>query len=217
MSGYQTGEGIYDLFDRAISSGLFRTFLCRNTADYLTGCNDPDERQFPPGRYPILESSQGPRQTSIHPYVLRIIPSHRSLTAAGAFTRVSVIFAYHVVLRFEHARKTALLDIGLTDSMPPSFSGRIEDGLTRISLICGDAYVVRIVLCFLFQLIRVLSIESHSVSGVLFGNFPGLRSVLVSDVFRSRFSCEDILCYLLRAKRAYRYGLSRAFSWDKHI
>ena len=130
---------------------------------------------------------------------------NQPLNAAGAFTRVSVIFAYHVVLRFEHARKTALLDIGLTDSMPPSFPGRIEYGLTRISLICGDAYVVRIVLCFLFQLIRVLSIESHSVSGVLFGNFPGLRSVLVSDVFRSRFSCEDILCYLLRAKRAYRY------------
>ncbi|KAK7025463.1 ATP-binding cassette transporter snq2 [Paramarasmius palmivorus] len=67
---YQAGEGIYDLFDkvivldqgrqvfygppteaRAYFEGLgFKPLPRQSTADYLTGCTDPNERQFAPGR-----------------------------------------------------------------------------------------------------------------------------------------------------------------------
>ncbi|ESK96125.1 pleiotropic drug resistance abc transporter [Moniliophthora roreri MCA 2997] len=67
---YQAGEGIYDLFDkvivldqgrqvfygppteaRAYFEGLgFKSLPRQSTADYLTGCTDPNERQFAPGR-----------------------------------------------------------------------------------------------------------------------------------------------------------------------
>jgi ATP-binding cassette, subfamily G (WHITE), member 2, SNQ2 len=67
---YQAGEGIYELFDkvmvldqghtvyfgppdqaRAYFEQLgYRSLLCQSTADYLTGCTDPNERQFAPGR-----------------------------------------------------------------------------------------------------------------------------------------------------------------------
>ncbi|KAF8215759.1 pleiotropic drug resistance ABC transporter [Mycena galopus ATCC 62051] len=67
---YQAGEGIYDLFDkvmvldegrqvffgppteaRAYFEQLgYQTLPRQSTADYLTGCTDPNERQFAPGR-----------------------------------------------------------------------------------------------------------------------------------------------------------------------
>ncbi|KAF7303089.1 Pleiotropic drug resistance ABC transporter protein [Mycena kentingensis (nom. inval.)] len=67
---YQAGEGIYDLFDKVmvLSEGRqvffgppsearayfeqlgFRSLPRQSTADYLTGCTDPNERQFAPGR-----------------------------------------------------------------------------------------------------------------------------------------------------------------------
>ncbi|KAH9981076.1 ABC-2 type transporter-domain-containing protein [Lactifluus volemus] len=67
---YQAGEGIYELFDkvmvmdqghtvyfgppdqaRAYFEQLgYRSLLRQSTADYLTGCTDPNERQFAPGR-----------------------------------------------------------------------------------------------------------------------------------------------------------------------
>ncbi|OBZ78638.1 Brefeldin A resistance protein [Grifola frondosa] len=67
---YQAGESIYDLFDkvivldkgrqvyfgppskaRAYFEGLgFKSLPRQSTADYLTGCTDPNERQFSPGR-----------------------------------------------------------------------------------------------------------------------------------------------------------------------
>ncbi|KAF4578418.1 hypothetical protein EYR36_000225 [Pleurotus pulmonarius] len=67
---YQAGEGIYDLFDkvmvldegrqvfygppsaaRAYFENLgFLSLPRQSTADYLTGCTDPNERQFAPGR-----------------------------------------------------------------------------------------------------------------------------------------------------------------------
>lgn len=67
---YQAGEGIYDLFDkvivldkgrqvyfgppseaRAYFENLgYRSLPRQSTADYLTGCTDPNERQFAPGR-----------------------------------------------------------------------------------------------------------------------------------------------------------------------
>lgn len=67
---YQAGEGIYELFDkvlvlnegrqvyfgppneaRAYFEGLgFKSLPRQSTADYLTGCTDPNERQFAPGR-----------------------------------------------------------------------------------------------------------------------------------------------------------------------
>ncbi|KAJ3509385.1 hypothetical protein NLJ89_g5251 [Agrocybe chaxingu] len=67
---YQAGESIYQLFDkvlvldegrqvfygppdeaRAYFEGLgFRSLPRQTTADYLTGCTDPNERQFAPGR-----------------------------------------------------------------------------------------------------------------------------------------------------------------------
>ena len=67
---YQAGEGIYELFDkvlvldkgrqvyfgppseaRAYFEGLGYASLPRqSTPDYLTGCTDPNERQFAPGR-----------------------------------------------------------------------------------------------------------------------------------------------------------------------
>lgn len=67
---YQAGEGIYDLFDkvmvlhegrqvyygppgeaRAYFENLgFKALPRQSTADYLTGCTDPNERQFAPGR-----------------------------------------------------------------------------------------------------------------------------------------------------------------------
>ena len=70
VSLYQAGEGIYDLFDkvmvierghqvyfgpasdaRAYFEGIGYNHLPRqSTADYLTGCTDPNERQFAPGR-----------------------------------------------------------------------------------------------------------------------------------------------------------------------
>ncbi|KAI0031252.1 ABC-2 type transporter-domain-containing protein [Vararia minispora EC-137] len=70
VSLYQAGEGIYDLFDKVMvldhgrqvyfgspsaARGYFETLGFRSlprqsTADYLTGCTDPNERQFAPGR-----------------------------------------------------------------------------------------------------------------------------------------------------------------------
>lgn len=70
VSLYQAGEGIYDLFDkvmvldkghqvffgppseaRAYFEGLgFKSLPRQSTPDYLTGCTDPNERQFAPGR-----------------------------------------------------------------------------------------------------------------------------------------------------------------------
>ncbi|KAI0064587.1 hypothetical protein BV25DRAFT_1869256 [Artomyces pyxidatus] len=67
---YQAGEGIYELFDkvmvldqgrrvyygppneaRAYFEGLgYRSLPRQSTPDYLTGCTDPNERQFAPGR-----------------------------------------------------------------------------------------------------------------------------------------------------------------------
>ncbi|RPD82151.1 hypothetical protein L226DRAFT_497300 [Lentinus tigrinus ALCF2SS1-7] len=67
---YQAGEGIYELFDkvlvldkgrqvyfgppsqaRAYFEGLgFKSLPRQSTPDYLTGCTDPNERQFAPGR-----------------------------------------------------------------------------------------------------------------------------------------------------------------------
>ncbi|KAI0660568.1 ABC-2 type transporter-domain-containing protein [Cubamyces menziesii] len=67
---YQAGESIYELFDkvivldkgrqvyfgppseaRAYFEGLgFKSLPRQSTADYLTGCTDPNERQFAPGR-----------------------------------------------------------------------------------------------------------------------------------------------------------------------
>ncbi|KAJ6623061.1 ABC-2 type transporter-domain-containing protein [Mycena sp. CBHHK59/15] len=43
---YQAGEGIYELFDKVMVLSEGR----QSTADYLTGCTDPNERQFAPGR-----------------------------------------------------------------------------------------------------------------------------------------------------------------------
>ncbi|RDB29035.1 ABC transporter G family member 11 [Hypsizygus marmoreus] len=70
VSLYQAGEGIYDLFDkvmvldegrqvfygppseaRAYFENLgYKALPRQSTADYLTGCTDPNERQFAPGR-----------------------------------------------------------------------------------------------------------------------------------------------------------------------
>ncbi|KAG6820654.1 hypothetical protein H0H93_013505 [Arthromyces matolae] len=67
---YQAGEGIYDLFDKVLvldeghqvfygspteARSYFETLGYKSlprqsTADYLTGCTDPNERQFSPGR-----------------------------------------------------------------------------------------------------------------------------------------------------------------------
>ncbi|KAJ6520219.1 ABC-2 type transporter-domain-containing protein [Mycena sanguinolenta] len=67
---YQAGEGIYDLFDKVmvLSEGRqvffgppseargyfeslgYQALPRQSTADYLTGCTDPNERQFAPGR-----------------------------------------------------------------------------------------------------------------------------------------------------------------------
>ncbi|KIP11760.1 hypothetical protein PHLGIDRAFT_114337 [Phlebiopsis gigantea 11061_1 CR5-6] len=67
---YQAGEGIYDLFDKVIvldkgrqvyagpptearayfESLGYKPLPRQSTADYLTGCTDPNERQFAPGR-----------------------------------------------------------------------------------------------------------------------------------------------------------------------
>jgi ATP-binding cassette, subfamily G (WHITE), member 2, SNQ2 len=69
-NSYQAGEGIYDLFDKVLvldqgrqvyygppSEARFyfenlgyRNLPRQSTADYLTGCTDPNERQFAPGR-----------------------------------------------------------------------------------------------------------------------------------------------------------------------
>lgn len=70
VSSYQAGEGIYDLFDKVmvLDEGRqvyfgppsearkyfenlgFKPLPRQSTADYLTGCTDPNERQFAPGR-----------------------------------------------------------------------------------------------------------------------------------------------------------------------
>lgn len=70
---YQAGEGIYELFDkvlvldkgrqvyfgppseaRAYFEQLgYKSLPRQSTADYLTGCTDPNERQFAPGRSAI--------------------------------------------------------------------------------------------------------------------------------------------------------------------
>ena len=70
VSLYQAGEGIYDLFDkvlvidkgrqvyfgpaseaRSYFEGLgYKSLPRQTTADYVTGCTDPNERQFAPGR-----------------------------------------------------------------------------------------------------------------------------------------------------------------------
>ncbi|KAJ6601432.1 ABC-2 type transporter-domain-containing protein [Mycena vulgaris] len=67
---YQAGEGIYELFDKVmvLSEGRqvffgppseargyfealgYKSLPRQSTADYLTGCTDPNERQFAPGR-----------------------------------------------------------------------------------------------------------------------------------------------------------------------
>ena len=66
---YQAGEGIYELFDKVmiLNQGRqvylgspsearawfeelgYRSLPRQSTADYLTGCTDPNERQFAPG------------------------------------------------------------------------------------------------------------------------------------------------------------------------
>jgi len=70
VSRYQAGEGIYELFDKVMVLDQGRTVYFgppnqarayfeqlgyrplprQSTADYLTGCTDPNERQFAPGR-----------------------------------------------------------------------------------------------------------------------------------------------------------------------
>jgi ATP-binding cassette, subfamily G (WHITE), member 2, SNQ2 len=70
VNRYQAGEGIYDLFDkvmvmnkghqvffgppaeaRAYFENLgYKALPRQSTPDYLTGCTDPNERQFAPGR-----------------------------------------------------------------------------------------------------------------------------------------------------------------------
>ncbi len=72
FDSYQAGEGIYELFDkvivldkgrqvfigppseaRAYFENLgYKSLPRQSTADYLTGCTDPNERQFAPGRSP---------------------------------------------------------------------------------------------------------------------------------------------------------------------
>ncbi len=69
ISRYQAGEGIYELFDKVMVLDQGRTVYFgppdqarayferlgykslprQSTADYLTGCTDPNERQFEPG------------------------------------------------------------------------------------------------------------------------------------------------------------------------
>jgi ABC-type multidrug transport system ATPase subunit len=69
ISRYQAGEGIYELFDKVMVLDQGRTVYFgppnqarayferlgyrplprQSTADYLTGCTDPNERQFAPG------------------------------------------------------------------------------------------------------------------------------------------------------------------------
>ena len=69
ISRYQAGEGIYELFDKVmvLDQGRtvyfgppdqarqyferlgYRSLPRQSTADYLTGCTDPNERQFAPG------------------------------------------------------------------------------------------------------------------------------------------------------------------------
>lgn len=70
MVRYQAGEGIYDLFDKVLvidegrqvffgaptearsyfESIGYNALPRQSTPDYLTGCTDPNERQFAPGR-----------------------------------------------------------------------------------------------------------------------------------------------------------------------
>ena len=70
MLRYQAGEGIYELFDKVLVLDKGRQVFFgppsearryfeqlgykplprQSTADYLTGCTDPNERQFAPGR-----------------------------------------------------------------------------------------------------------------------------------------------------------------------
>lgn len=81
VSLYQAGEGIYELFDKVMvldqghqiyygpasearnyfESLGFKSMPRQSTADYLTGCTDPSERQYVPGRSPtdVLFSPQG--------------------------------------------------------------------------------------------------------------------------------------------------------------
>jgi ATP-binding cassette, subfamily G (WHITE), member 2, SNQ2 len=69
-SRYQAGESIYELFDKVLIMGQGRQVFYgppsearayfeglgynplprQSTADYLTGCTDPNERQYAPGR-----------------------------------------------------------------------------------------------------------------------------------------------------------------------
>ncbi|KAG5643545.1 hypothetical protein DXG03_000686 [Asterophora parasitica] len=90
---YQAGEGIYDLFDkvlvldegrqvfygppseaRAYFENLgYKSLPRQSTPDYLTGCTDPNERQFAPGRslHEVPSSPEGleiafRRSTSAH-------------------------------------------------------------------------------------------------------------------------------------------------------
>ena len=70
LRSYQAGEGIYELFDKVmvLDQGRqvyfgppsearkyfenmgYKSLPRQSTADYLTGCTDPNERQFAPGR-----------------------------------------------------------------------------------------------------------------------------------------------------------------------
>ena len=84
---YQAGEGIYELFDkvmvldqgrtvyfgppdqaRAYFEQLgYRSLPRQSTADYLTGCTDPNERQFAPGRSEVdVPSTPGALEAAFH-------------------------------------------------------------------------------------------------------------------------------------------------------
>lgn len=84
---YQAGEGIYELFDRVmvLDQGRtvyfgppnqarayfeqlgYRSLPRQSTADYLTGCTDPNERQFAPGRSEVdVPSTPGALEAAFH-------------------------------------------------------------------------------------------------------------------------------------------------------
>jgi hypothetical protein len=104
VSLYQAGEGIYRLFDkvmvidegrqvyygppaeaRAYFEGLgYKPMPRQSTPDYLTGCTDPNERQYAPGRS-VLDVPSSPnalehafRASSYYADVLQSLEKHKA-------------------------------------------------------------------------------------------------------------------------------------------
>lgn len=122
ISRYQAGEGIYEQFDKVLilDKGRqvyfgppsearkyfeqlgYKALPRQSTADYLTGCTDPNERQFAPGR----SASDVPST----PEALESVFSTSSLAHANASALAKYKAAQEIEKQDQEAFRAAVLE-----------------------------------------------------------------------------------------------------------